>query len=222
MELIAGSACSSLRFVDRKPRAVCSLSSSLYNHNVWPIFDLFLYYVLLPLSSLHSFSSKLTSQKTGNMSNNISAFVDGLSLPSSQAQSLTSKLESGSNLAAYLNGGTYLQSALVPHACYILQACLGTGSVDTAPVSQTEVDANWSAVLSPQSHRKLTIVIQVRSMLEYSNMCRTPRVRTKCIKYAQDCQFLPNQIRRPQWRPFPKSGLVQHRPERSSYRPAEA
>jgi len=99
MELIAGSACSSLRFVDRKPRAVCSLSSSLYNHNVWPIFDLFLYYVLLPLSSLHSFSSKLTSQKTGNMSNNISAFVDGLSLPSSQAQSLTSKLESDSNLA---------------------------------------------------------------------------------------------------------------------------
>lgn len=81
-----------------------------------------IYFVLCAVTTfVASISLQQTDKsKTGNMNNNISAFVDGLSLPSSQAQSLTSKLESDSNLAAYLNGGTYLQSALVPHACYII------------------------------------------------------------------------------------------------------
>ncbi|KAL8730884.1 MAG: hypothetical protein Q9166_003811 [cf. Caloplaca sp. 2 TL-2023] len=71
-------------------------------------------------------------------------FVDSLALPPPQAQSLTSKLGKDSNFAAFLSGKDYKPSALLVLACLSIQASLGDESVDTLPLNQTVVDANWS------------------------------------------------------------------------------
>lgn len=111
----------------------------------------------------------------------IEAVVNSLNIPSSQAQLLTSKLEDNANLAAFLNGKDYDASGLISLACQSAQLCLGSDSVDTIPLNQTTVDANWSVVLSAQNHRKLTIMAKVPSMLVFSIMRRIPSIGTGCI-----------------------------------------
>ena len=136
------------------------------------------------------------SSQPGNMNTQSASLVNSLALPSSQAKAVTSKLENDSNLAAFLNGGSYVESGLVTLACYVLQACLGAASVDTTPVSPTEVDANWFVVSSAQTRQKLIILFKVGSVLEYSNMCRTSRISGRCVDDTPSHQFPPNQIRR--------------------------
>lgn len=73
----------------------------------------------------------------------IAAFIDDLALPSSQVQLLTSTLESNLDLSTFLGGTEHSQSGLVSLACFVAQEVLGAESVNTAPVDQTEIDANW-------------------------------------------------------------------------------
>ena len=81
------------------------------------------------------------------MHDKVEAFVASLNLPSSQSNPLIRKLEADSNLESYINGKDYDASVLVSLACLSAQECLGLNSVETTPVNQTEVDANWSVVL---------------------------------------------------------------------------
>ena len=84
------------------------------------------------------------------MQDNIQAFVDSLALPTSLARSLVSRLQGDSNLEAFLNGKNHDSSGLVPLARLVVEACLGTDSVDTIPLNQTEVDANWFVIVFTQ------------------------------------------------------------------------
>ncbi|KAL9118079.1 MAG: hypothetical protein Q9187_005380 [Circinaria calcarea] len=106
-----------------------------------------LIYYLLHIGTTFSasyFPHQLDMQKQGMMQAKIEAFVNSPNLPSSQGQHLTSKLEDNSNLAAFLNGKDYDASGLVSLACQSARLCFGPDSVDTVPLNQTTVDANWS------------------------------------------------------------------------------
>lgn len=74
------------------------------------------------------------------MQDNIQAFVQYLQLVPSQNQSLISKLENAQNG----NGSTTLDE--IDLACHVAQACLGSGSVVTKSMNQTEAHANWSVI----------------------------------------------------------------------------
>lgn len=77
------------------------------------------------------------------MASQITTFVNGLALPSPQAQPLINTLVNDSNLADYLKKSQYVESRLVSLACYVAQIVLGAESVDQTPVNPTEVNANW-------------------------------------------------------------------------------
>ena len=74
------------------------------------------------------------------MQDKVHSFVQSLQLVPSQNQSLISQLESAQNS----NGRTTASG--IDLACQVAQACLGPGSVETKPVNQTKVDANWSVI----------------------------------------------------------------------------
>lgn len=69
-----------------------------------------------------SIPHQLDREKRDSMKE-IKAFVVSLDLPLSQAQDLTSKLESDPNLAAFLKGKDYDASGLISLACQSAQTC---------------------------------------------------------------------------------------------------
>lgn len=85
------------------------------------------------------------------MHDKIGVFIESLALSASQAQSLTSELEKDSNLGAFLGGSNHDPSGLITLACKTARACLGADSVETQPVNQTEVDANWLVMSGGQN-----------------------------------------------------------------------
>ncbi|KAL9115567.1 MAG: hypothetical protein Q9187_007280 [Circinaria calcarea] len=113
-------------------------------------------------------------RKQGMMQAKIEAFVNSLNLPSSQGQLLTSKLEDNSNLAAFLNGKDSDASGLVSLACQSARLCSGPDSVDTVPLNQTTVDANWSqacwfspsCVVFPESAQDVSKSLKIVSFFQ--------------------------------------------------------
>ena len=71
----------------------------------------------------------------------IQTFIQSLQLVPSQHQDLISQLESSQTV----NGNT--NSSGVDLACQVARASLGSNSVATKPVNQTEADANWSVAI---------------------------------------------------------------------------
>ena len=103
-----------------------------------------IYYVLAGAAAIIATSS--STCKIDEMKSASAEFVGDLALPSSQTQLLISTLEGDCNLAAFLDGHDYLESGLISLACHVAQAILGSESVDTEPVDQTEVMLNWYVV----------------------------------------------------------------------------
>ena len=88
------------------------------------------------------------------MQGNIQAFVQSLQLSSTQALALISDLEGVQN-------GSGAASSPIKLACQVAQAFLGSGSVETTPVSLTEADTNWSVIPGAPNCQMLTIVMKV-------------------------------------------------------------
>ena len=89
------------------------------------------------------------------MQDKIQTLVQSLELVPSQHLTLISRLESAQNN----NGITSLTQ--IDLACQIARASLGSDSVASKPVNQTEADANWSVIPWYSNGEMLTIVRKV-------------------------------------------------------------
>ena len=123
-------------------------------------------------------------QQRSIVQDRIETFVGSLGIPHSQAQPLITKLGSDSNLTAFIKGKKYDASELIALACLSAQICLGADSVDTIPLNQSTVDANWSVTFTTQNNQKLISIMKVTSMPILPNMRCTPRIGTSCFQDA--------------------------------------
>lgn len=89
------------------------------------------------------------------MQDKIQTLVQSLELVPSQHLTLISRLENAQNN----NGITTLTQ--IDLACQIARASLGSDSVASKPVNQTEADANWSVIPWYSNGEMLTTVSKV-------------------------------------------------------------